>query len=534
MAATAIPPRDRLSIVGSRTPEQAVILTDEALAFVAGLEREFGPGIDALLAARAVRRAGLAAGETLRFLEETASIRSSAWRVPPAPHDLTRRMVEITGPVDRKMIINALNSGADVFMADFEDATSPTWHNVIEGQRNVRDAVRRTITFDDAVTGKSYRLGATLATLVIRPRGLHLAERHLLLSGQPVHAALVDFGLFVFHNARELTALGSGPYLYLPKLESHREARLWHELLAAAEQQLGLPRGTIRVTVLIETLPAAFEMDEILWELREHITGLNCGRWDYIFSSIKVRRHDRRAIYPDRAQVTMTQPAMRAYTQLAIRTCHRRGAHALGGMSAFIPSKDAQANLKAFAQVKADKEREASDGHDGTWVAHPALVPVAREAFAAHMPGANQLDRLREDVTPNAEALLELPAGTRTEAGLRLNIGVGLRYLEAWLRGQGAVPLNNLMEDAATAEISRTQVWQWVKWEATLDDGRVVTAPLVHSLIDAEMRLIADEVGADRMPATRFAAACQLFTSLALAPELDEFFTTIAYASLDA
>ena len=534
MAVTTNSARDRLTIVGPHIPELDQLLTDEAMAFVAGLERDFGPGIDALLAARGERRARLAAGEVLGFLDQTAAIRESAWRVPPAPHDLTRRTVEITGPVDRKMIINALNSGAHVFMADFEDATSPTWHNVMDGQRNVRDAVRRTITFDDAVSGKSYRLGETLATLVIRPRGLHLVERHLLMDARPSHASLVDFGLFVFHNAHALIANGSGPYLYLPKLESHLEARLWNEVFVAAERQLGLPLGTNRVTVLIETLPAAFEMDEILWELREHITGLNCGRWDYIFSSIKVRRHDRTAIYPDRAQVTMTQPAMRAYTQLAIRTCHRRGAHALGGMSAFIPSKDAEANQKAFAQVRADKEREAADGHDGTWVAHPALVPVAREAFAAHMTGANQLDRLREDVIPNAAALLALPVGSRTEAGLRLNIGVGIRYLEAWLRGQGAVPLNNLMEDAATAEISRTQVWQWVTWEATLDDGRVVTAALVQSLIDAEMRTIAVEVGADRMPATRFVEACRLFTSLALASELDEFLTTIAYASLDA
>ena len=533
MTATALLPRDRVQLLGPERPEYADILTSDALGFVAQLERDFGASIDVLLAARGLKRARLAAGDTLDFLPHTASIRDGDWRVPAAPADLARRTVEITGPVDRKMIINALNSGADVFMADFEDATAPTWPNVIEGQRNLRDAVRRTITFDDPASGKSYRLGDTLATLVIRPRGLHLPERHLLVDGRPAHASLVDFGLCVFHNAHRLVANGSGPYFYLPKLESHLEARLWNDVFVAAQDALGMPRGTIRATVLIETLPAAFEMDEILWELREHVTGLNCGRWDYIFSSIKVRQHDPRAIYPDRVQVGMTQPAMRAYTQLAIRTCHRRGAHAMGGMSAFIPSKDAETNARAFAQVRADKEREVGDGHDGTWVAHPALVPVAREAFAARMTGPNQLDRMRDDVHPDASALLELPAGTRSEAGLRMNIGVGIRYLEAWLRGQGAVPLNNLMEDAATAEISRTQVWQWVRHAATLDDGRVVTEALVRELIEGEMRLIAADVGVDRMSATRFAEARRIFTTLVLAPELAEFLTLVAYETLE-
>ena len=533
MTATATSPRDRVRILGPASPSFDEILTSEALAFLAQLERDFGVSIDALLAARGLRRARLAAGDRLGFLAHTAEIRDSVWHVPPAPTDLVRRTVEITGPVDRKMIINALNSGADVFMADFEDATSPTWGNLMEGQRNVRDAVRRTITFDDPASGKAYRLGERLATLVIRPRGLHLSERHLLLDGRPMHGSLVDFGLCAFHNARHLLANGSGPYFYLPKLESHLEARLWNEVFLAAEQALGLPRGTIRVTVLIETLPAAFEMDEILWELREHITGLNCGRWDYIFSSIKVRKHDQRALYPDRAQVTMTQPSMRAYTQLAIRTCHRRGAHAMGGMSAFIPSKDAEANATAFAQVRADKDREAADGHDGTWVAHPALVPVAREAFAVRMTGANQLDRLRDDVIPDAGALLEVPVGTRTESGLRQNIGIGIRYLEAWLRGQGAVPLFNLMEDAATAEISRTQVWQWVRWGASLDDGRVVTAALVQEIMESEMTSIARDAGDARFAASRFADARGIFASLVLAPELVEFLTTVAYAGLE-
>jgi malate synthase len=530
---TVTPDNPAMTVLGPRRPGYGFILTTDALDFVAGLEREFGPSIDSLLEARAARRARLAAGEQLDFLTQTAAVRNSEWRVAPAPADLVRRFVEITGPVDRKMMINALNSGADVFMADFEDATSPTWDNVVQGQVNVRDAVRREIAFDDPVSGKAYRLGAQLATLIIRPRGLHLGERHLLVDGRPAHASLIDFGLCVFHNARRQIANGSGPYFYLPKLESHLEARLWNDVFLAAQSALGLPRGTIRATVLIETLPAAFEMDEILWELREHITGLNCGRWDYIFSSIKVRRHDGLAIYPDRAQVTMTQPNMRAYTQLTVRTCHRRGAHAMGGMSAFIPSRDADANARAFAQVRADKDREAADGHDGTWVAHPGMVAVAREAFAARVTGPNQLDRLREDVVPDAAALLELPAGSRTEAGLRQNIDVGIRYVEAWLRGQGAVPLHNLMEDAATAEISRTQVWQWVTHGATLDDGRAVTADLVRALIASEMDAITSELGEARMTQGRFDDARRIFTALVLAPELAEFLTTVAYAVLD-
>ncbi|HVT38305.1 MAG TPA: malate synthase A [Gemmatimonadaceae bacterium] len=523
-----------MTVLAPTRPGYGAILTKDALDFVAQLEREFGPSIESLLAAREAWRARLAAGEQLAFLPHTAAIRNSEWRVPPAPADLSRRFVEITGPVDRKMMINALNSGADVFMADFEDATSPTWDAVMQGQVNVRDAVRREIAYDDPVSRKAYRLAPQIATLIVRPRGLHLVERHLLADGRPTHACLVDFGLCVFHNARQQVVNGSGPYFYLPKLESHLEARLWNDVFIAAQKTLGLPPGTIRATVLIETLPAAFEMDEILWELRDHITGLNCGRWDYIFSSIKVRRHDPLAIYPDRAQVTMTQPNMRAYTQLAIRTCHRRGAHAMGGMSAFIPSRDADANEKAFAQVRADKDREATDGHDGTWVAHPGMVAVAREAFAARVTGPNQLDRLRNDIVPDAAALLELPTGSRTEAGLRQNIGVGIRYLEAWLRGQGAVPLHNLMEDAATAEISRTQAWQWVRHAAPLDDGRVVTAALVRDLIADEMEAIARELGEGHVTNRRFDDACRIFTTLVLAPELAEFLTTAAYDALDA
>jgi malate synthase len=534
MTVAATSARANVTVLGPLRPGYGLILTESALDFVAWLEREFGPSIDPLLGARAARRSRISAGEKLDFLAHTAVIRNNEWRVRPAPADLTRRFVEITGPVDRKMMINALNSGADVFMADFEDATSPTWDNVIQGQVNVRDAVRREIAYDDPASGKSYRLGADLATLIVRPRGLHLAEGNLLVDGRRSHASLVDFGLCVFHNAQQQVENGSGPYFYLPKLESHLEARLWNDVFIAAQASLGLPRGTIRATVLIETLPAAFEMDEILWELREHVTGLNCGRWDYIFSSIKVRRHDPRAIYPDRAQVTMTQPNMRAYTQLAIRTCHRRGAHAMGGMSAFIPSRDAETNARAFAQVRADKDREAADGHDGTWVAHPGMVAVAREAFAARVTGPNQLDRLGNDIVPDAAALLALPAGSCTEAGLRQNIGVGIRYVEAWLRGQGAVPLYNLMEDAATAEISRTQAWQWVRHGATLEDGRVVTAELVQDLITGEMETIARELGKAEVTDRRFDDACRIFTTLVLAPVLAEFLTTIAYNALDA
>jgi malate synthase len=458
-----------------------LVLTPDALGFVAELVERFGPTIRELLAARAGRRVRLDRGEErFDFLPETQSIREGEWTVAPAPNDLKRRVVEITAPIDRKMMINALNSGADVFMADFEDACSPTWRNIVEGQVNLRDAVRGTIALDDPATGKSYRLAPKRATLLVRPRGLHLVERHLLLDGQPVPAALVDFGLYAFHNARALIERGSGPYFYLPKLESHREARLWNDVFVHAQDALGIPQGTIRATVLIETLPAAFEMDEILWELRDHAAGLNCGRWDYIFSSIKARRTDPAAVFPDRAAVTMTQPNMRAYTQLVVRTCHRRGAFAIGGMAAQIPVRDdAVANAAALEKVAADKQREASDGHDGTWVAHPALVLVARDAFAAGMTGDDQRHVTRDDVHVTAEDLLGIPTGPRTEDGLRLNIRVGIRYLAAWLGGAGAVPLYNLMEDVATAEISRAQLWQWLRHGARLDDGREVCPRVV-------------------------------------------------------
>ncbi len=510
------------------------VLTPAALDFVANLERTFGSEIDSLLAARTARLFRLRDGEPLDFRPETQRIREGDWHVAPAPKDLTRRIVEITGPTDRKMVINALNSGSDVFMADFEDATSPTWDNLVQGQINLRDAIRREIAYDDPSSGKSYRLAEKLATLLVRPRGLHLREAHVVVNGQTAHASLFDFGLAFFHNAAELIARGSGPYYYLPKLESQREAALWNDVFVAAQTALGLPRGTVRATVLIETLPAAFEMEEILFALREHAAGLNCGRWDYIFSHIKTRRHDPNAIFPDRAQVGMTQPFMRAYTQLAIKTCHRRGAFAVGGMSAYIPTRDPQANEKAFAQVRADKDREAGDGHDGTWVAHPGLVNVAREAFASRLASGttNQLSVMRSDVQASAAAMLEAPVGARTEAGLRHNARVGIQYIEAWLRGVGAVPLYNLMEDAATAEISRSQVWQWLRWNVALEDGRRVTPELVERTIADELRVIAQEVGEARMESGRFDEARELFAGLVFAKEIPEFLTTVAYDRL--
>ena len=510
------------------------VLTDDAVAFVTRLVDQFGPRIQERLLARALRRRELASGATrLDFLPETRAIRESDWTVAPAPRDLSRRVVEITAPVDRKMMINALNSGADVFMADFEDACSPTWRNIIDGQAHLRDAVRRTIAFDDA-TGKPYRLAPKTATLVVRPRGFHLVERHLRLDGEPIPASLVDFGLAFFHNAHALIERGSGPYFYLPKLESHLEARLWNDIFRYAQEALGIPNGTIRATVLIETLPAAFEMDEILWELRDHASGLNCGRWDYIFSSIKTRRDDPSAVFPDRAAVTMTQPNMRAYTQLAVRTCHRRGAYAIGGMAAQIPVRDdAIANAAALEKVAADKQREARDGHDGTWVAHPGLVLVARDAFTAVMTTSNQHHILRDDVRVTADDLLGIPAGPRTEEGVRLNVRVGIRYLAEWLCGAGAVPLFNLMEDVATAEISRAQLWQWLRHSAQLVDGRVVSPELVAALIDAETEAIRHDVGETAFYAGRYDEACELFTELTLDYEMADFLTVVAYDRLD-
>jgi malate synthase len=494
-------------------PADTEILSPDALALVELLQRELGPRRRELLEGRVERQRRLDAGERPDFLAETTDVREGDWRVAPPPRDLSDRRVEITGPVDRKMIINALNSGARVFMADFEDATSPGWANVVDGQRNLRDAVRRSIELDQ--NGKSYRLNEEIATLVVRPRGWHLPERHVLVDGEPVSASLFDFGLAVFHNAREQLDRGTGPYFYLPKLESHLEARLWNDAFVLAQDELGIPRGSIKATVLIETILAAFEMEEILYELREHSAGLNAGRWDYIFSVIKKFRESD-FVLPDRAQVTMAVPFMGAYTDLLVRTCHRRGAHAIGGMAAFIPSRrDAEVNEVALAKVREDKERESGNGFDGTWVAHPDLVPVATEIFDGVLgEHENQVDRLREDVSVTADDLLdfEIPGSEVTEAGLHTNVSVGVRYLHSWLNGVGAAAIDNLMEDAATAEISRSQVWQWVR-QGRFDRERV------RAEVDA-MR--------DGME-----PAAELFERVALEHDFVEFLTLPAYELLD-
>ncbi|SNT19596.1 malate synthase [Granulicella rosea] len=499
------------------------ILTPEAMAFVVDLQRRFNARRKELLAARKQRQARLDAGERPDFLPETKHIRESAWTVAPLPADLLDRRVEITGPVERKMIINALNSGAKVFMADFEDSTTPTWDNVIEGQINLRDAVRRTITFEDPKTGKSYKLNEKPAVLFVRARGWHLDEAHILVDGEPMSGGLFDFGMYLFHNGQELLDRGSGPYFYLPKMESHLEARLWNDVFVVAEESLGLRPGRIKATVLIETILASFEMDEILWELKDHSAGLNCGRWDYIFSYIKKFAGDSTNLLPDRALVTMTTHFMRSYSKLAIKTCHNRAVSAMGGMSAFIPIKsDPVANERALTQVRADKEREATDGHDGTWVAHPGLVPVALEVFDRVMPQPNQIDKLTPDYICTADDLLQVPAGAITEAGLKQNVAVGLGYVEAWLRGIGCVPLFNLMEDAATAEISRAQLWQWVHHHAKLDDGRAVTVELVEAAIAAEI------AGKEE----KFARAAELMRELIRAPKFPDFLTVPAYAEV--
>jgi malate synthase len=508
------------------------VLTTDALGFVARLVREFEPARGELLRRRARRQQQLDDGRRPDFLPATAAIRAGDWNVAPIPDDLVDRRVEITGPVDRKMIINALNSGARVFMADFEDANCPTWDNIVQGQLNLMDAVRREIAWD-APDGTSYRLRDETATLMVRPRGWHLTERHARLDGAAVSASLFDFGLFFFHNARTLVDRGSGPYFYLPKLEGHLEARLWNDVFLSAQAALGLPAGTIRATVLIETVLAAFEMDEILYELKEHSAGLNCGRWDYIFSFIKKFRRWPEFVLPDRSAVTMDRAFLRAYARLAVRTCHRRGIHAIGGMAAQIPVKnDPAANERAIDRVRADKEREAGDGHDGTWVAHPALVPVAQSVFDARMPLPNQIDRAAEENPPGAAELLMMPEGDITEAGLRLNVAVALRYLEAWLRGQGAVPIFNLMEDAATAEISRSQIWQWIRHGAHLSDDRIVTADFYRSIRQAEMDSLRREAGDQRWGVTRFEEAALLLDRLVTAEEFVEFLTLPAYEVL--
>lgn len=509
------------------------IVTPEAMAFAARLQRRFNSRRKELLRKRATRQLRLDMGERPDFLAETRQVREVGWKVAPLPADLQDRRVEITGPVERKMVINALNSGAKVFMADFEDSTTPTWANVIEGQINLRDAVRRTITFEDPASGKSYSLNGTPAVLFVRVRGWHLEEAHVLVDGEPMSGGIFDFAMYAFHNAKELLSRGSGPYFYLPKMESHLEARLWNDIFVMAERELGVLAGSIKATVLIETILATFEMDEILYELREHSAGLNCGRWDYIFSYIKKFAGDKSVILPDRAQVTMATHFMRSYSKLAIKTCHKRGVHAMGGMSALIPIKgDAEANERAMAGVRADKEREATDGHDGTWVAHPGLVAVAMEVFDRVMPGPNQIEKQLKDYEVTAEDLLRLPEGAITEAGLRQNVAVGLGYVEAWLRGIGCVPLFNLMEDAATAEISRAQLWQWVHHGASLSDGRPVTVALCDECIDAELVRAKSAVDGERYRAYEHAAF--LMRELIRAPKFTDFLTVPAYARVVA
>lgn len=509
------------------------VLTPGALAFIEHLYSRFQPEVDALLERRKQRQARRDAGEMPDFLPETKSIRESQWKVAPIPSDLEDRRVEITGPLDAKMMINALNSGANVFMADCEDASSPTWENMMQGQINLALAVRRELTFRDEERQKDYALRSDaeggLATLLVRPRGWHLKEAHIHIDDKPVPGGLVDFGLYFFHNVKELLKRGSGPYFYLPKLQSHLEARLWNDVFVAAQDALGVPQGTIRATVLIETLPAAFEMDEILFELKDHSAGLNCGRWDYIFSYIKTFRNHAGFVLPDRSAVGMTQPCMAAYTSLVIQTCHKRGIHAMGGMAAQIPIKsDPQANDAAMEKVRADKLREVKDGHDGTWVAHPGLIPVARAIFDEHMPRPNQIDRLREDVHVTAADLMAVPTGPRTEAGLRTNIRVGIQYLAAWLSGSGCVPLYNLMEDAATAEISRAQVWQWMHHRA-LVDGAPLTPERLSQRTDEEMERIRQEGGETRFGADRLALARKLFEQICTADKLEDFLTLVAY-----
>jgi malate synthase len=517
--------QDDVVIRGAMKPGYERVLTPEAIGFAAELEREFGAERRRLLARRAEIQRRLDAGWKPDFLSETKAIREGDWRVAAIPTDLQDRRVEITGPTDRNMVINALNCGANVFMADFEDANAPTWDNLIKGQANLIDAVRRTITYDDPQTGRHYSLKGKAAVLFVRPRGWHLPEAHVLVDGEPISGALFDFALFFFHNAKELVVRGTGPYFYLPKLESHLEARLWNNIFLHAQARLGLPKGTIRATVLIETILAAFEMDEILYELRDHSAGLNCGRWDYIFSFIKKFAEDPNCVLPDRGQVTMTTHFLHSYSRLLIATCHRRGIHAMGGMAAQIPIRDdPAANEAAMAKVRTDKQREATDGHDGTWVAHPGLVPLAKEIFNREMPQSNQISCERHDIHVMAPDLLAVPDEVITEAGLRQNINVGIGYIEAWLRGTGCVPLYNLMEDAATAEISRAQVWQWIRHGAKLDDGRIVDETLCRRLLEQELTVLRTQTRQGR-----YEQAAEVFCRLVEARVFPEFLTIAAY-----
>jgi malate synthase len=519
-----------VTLTGVDVPRADEVLTPPALAFLADLHRRFEPARQDLLARRRERQARFDAGERPDFLPETQAIRDGDWQIAPIPADLLDRRVEITGPVDRKMIINGLNSGAKVFMADFEDASSPTWPNMIEGQINLKDYWSGAIGFTDPASAKVYAVCASPAALMVRPRGWHLHEAHLRVDGKPISASLFDFGLYAFHNAGTIAARGRTPAFYLPKLESHREARLWNDVFARAEEQLGLPPGTLKATILIETLPAAFEMDEILYEMRDRILGLNCGRWDYIFSYIKRLRTHKACLTPDRAAMVMGSNFLAAYSLLLIRTCHRRGAFAMGGMAAQVPIKgDPAANAAAFEKVRLDKQREAADGHDGTWVAHPDLVPVALEVFDRLMPSQNQLNRLRDDIDIIADDMLQVHPGRRTEAGLRENIRVGIQYIEAWLRGRGCVPLYNLMEDAATAEICRAQIWQWLHHAAALSDGRKVTPELFREIVADEMKRVREAIGPNNYDRGRFAEAMKLFTEMSLSDEFVEFLTLPAY-----
>jgi malate synthase len=522
-----------VEITGTITPEFSAILTPPALEFLASLSRKFEPVRQALLARRASRQKEFSAGAMPDFLPETLHIRNAAWTVAPLPTDLLDRRVEITGPTDRKMVINALNSGASTFLADFEDANCPTWENMIDGQINLFDAVHRSISLEHK--DKHYRLNDKAAVLLVRPRGWHLDEKHVRIDGKAVSAAIFDFALYFFHNAKALLASGSGPYFYLPKIESHLEARLWNDIFVMAQSELGIAQGSIRATVLIEVILAAFEMDEILFELREHCAGLNIGRWDYIFSAIKKFRANMDFCLAERAQVGMTAPFLRAYALMLIKTCHRRNASAMGGMAAQIPIKgDAAANAAALEKVRADKLREVSDGCDGTWVAHPALVPIAREVFDAHMPQPNQIGRKREDVDFTAKDLLDFrPEGPITEAGLRNNIQVGIQYLGSWLAGNGCVPIFNLMEDAATAEISRSQIWQWIRSpKGVLDDGRKVTRELFSVLLADEQKKTPSIIGADAYATGKYEAAAKLFEQITLNDEYVEFLTLPAYEAI--
>jgi len=519
-----------VTIDGAVKPGFERVLTKGALEFLADLQRRFNARREELLAARVERQKRLDAGEKPDFLKETARIRESDWTVAPLPRDILDRRVEITGPVDRKMIINALNCGANVFMADFEDASTPTWANMVEGQFNLMDAVRRQIDYVDPQSGKSYKLNDKTAVLFVRPRGWHLLEKHMTVDGKPISGSLFDFGLYFFHNAKEALSRGTGPYFYLPKMESHLEARLWNDVFVHAQNALGVPQKSIKATVLIETIVATFEMDEILWELKDHSAGLNCGRWDYIFSFIKKFREQEWAVLPDRGQVTMTSHFLRSYSQLLIKTCHRREVHAMGGMAAQIPIKnDPAANETAMDRVRADKKREAGDGHDGTWVAHPGLVEIAKSEFDAVMKEANQIARKRQDVHVGAADLVKMPDGTKTEAGLRQNVAVGIGYVEAWLRGIGCVPLFNLMEDAATAEISRAQVWQWVHNNQKLSDGRPITKEFVRQIVGEENDKVKAQLGEAAYARSRYDDAAQLMLELVEQPRFEEFLTLPAY-----